>query len=302
VRRSKAQLLFAIVFPICTAFAQPSSTTVPQWQIAAGGKMSFEVASIKLNAAGFQRPSFPLDAGPAFASTGGRFFASFPLMTYINFAWKLLPSPDERQAMFAHLPKWASTDAFEIEARAPISNPTKDQMRLMMQSLLAERFHLTVHFESQTMPAFAMVLAKPGKTGPQLKPHSEGPPCAAGDQWPAPATANAFPPMCDVFMMEILPNHSRTSGSRNTTMQSLAASVPTFGSVSRPVVDRTGLAGTFDFKLEWAPDATTPDAPTDSNAPAFTTALNEQLGLKLEPIRAPIDILIVDHVERPSEN
>jgi bla regulator protein BlaR1 len=281
-----------------------------EWQVAAGGKMAFEVASVKPSPPGaFRPPNFPLDPGPAFVGvrTGepprGRFSADFPLIVYITFAYKLSLTPDQRDAMLAHLPKWVASDAFEIDARAPQSNATKDQMRLMMQSLLADRFNLAVHFETQTVPALAMVLAKSEKLGAQLRPHAEGPPCEAAPS----SDKSVFPALCDVYSMVLQPNRLRRAGSRNTTMEALAGAVPTFGSVSRPVVDRTGLTGTFDFTLEWSPESDSAALPaggalTEPAGPTFLEALNEQLGLKLDSIKAPIKALIADRVERPSAN
>jgi beta-lactamase regulating signal transducer with metallopeptidase domain len=144
------------------------------WQAEAGGKMAFEVASVKPTRTP-KLPSFPLDDRNA-KPPGGRFAASFPLWIYISFAYKLSPNEEERRAGMAQLAKVIGTDLYEIEARAE-GNPTKDQMRLMMQSLLADRFKLKVHFESQEVPVFALTLVKPGKLGPKLRPHSEGPPC-----------------------------------------------------------------------------------------------------------------------------
>ena len=185
-------------------------------------------------------------------------------------------------------------------------------MRLMMQSLLAERFKLTVHFETKVVPVLAMVLAKPGKTGPKLRPHSEGVPCEA-----TPATNEAaardkqvFPPVCDTYEMMRSAKLSRM-GSRNTTLELLAGALGGPGKLDRPVVDRTGLSGRFDFSLEFAfvptgesnqPPLPNADAPADLAGPAFLDALREQLGLKLESAKAPLQILVVDHLERPSEN
>ena len=102
--------------------------------------------------------------------------------------------------MPAPLPKWVWSDMYDIEARAPMSNATKDEMRLMMQSLLAERFHLAAHFENQTVPVFALVLAKPGKLGPNLRPHESGPPCdtAGGNR---PQDRDVFPPDCETYAL-----------------------------------------------------------------------------------------------------
>src|SRR4051794_28914342 len=279
----------AIYLPV--VFGQGSTAQapdVPQWQIAAGGKMAFEVASVKRDTGEFRPPNFPLDPGDAFRPVGGRFSADFPLTTYMTFAYKLSLTPDQRQAMIAHLPGWVSTDRFDIQARAE-GNPTKDQMRLMMQSLLAERFKLAVHFETQVVPVLALVLVKPDKTGPKLRPHSEGVPCDAtpATNGPPAADSNIFPPVCDVYMMTMYPNKMARAGSRNTTLALLAGSLPATGKLERPVVDQTGLSGRFDFSIEWVPEVNrsavpNADAPADPQGPSFLEAIREQLGLKLE--------------------
>jgi bla regulator protein blaR1 len=121
---------------------------IPDWQKAAGGKMAFDVACVKLTKPGsFVLPSFWLNDGDA-KPPGGRFRGSFPVAVYINFAYKL--DGYELKEMSEHLPKWAN-HSYLIEAKAD-GNPTMDQMRLMMQSLLADRFKLRVHFESREGP------------------------------------------------------------------------------------------------------------------------------------------------------
>jgi bla regulator protein BlaR1 len=286
--------------------AQPPAAS--EWQIAAGGKMAFEVASIKPDPGPFRPPNFPLDPGEAYRPVGGRFSADFSLTTYITFAYKLSLSQDQRQAMIAHLPNWVAAERFDIQARAE-GNPTKDQMRLMMQSLLADRFKLAVHFETRIVPVLALVLEKPGKTGPKLRPHSEGVPCEATPTTNGPIARDntVFPPVCDVYMMTMNPNTMSKSGSRNTTMALLAGALSGLGRLDRPVVDQTGLDGRFDFSIEWAPESDrTPlpnsDAQADLQGPTFFEALREQLGLKLQSTKAPLQILVVDYVERPSEN
>jgi len=272
--------------------------------------MSFEVASIKQSKPGaFVPPKFPLDAGDAYNPTGGLFSADFPLAVYIQFAYKLWLIPEQMQSMIAPLPKWVATDNFDIQARAPVANPTKDQMRLMMQSLLAERFQLSVHFETQVAPVLALILVKPGKLGPKLRPHAEGPPCDAATESAASgspvSSADVFPARCDVTVWSMRPNSMPRLGSRNTTMSLLASALPGAGNLGRPVVDQTGLNGRFDFMIEWVPDSKGPAVPNvspDLEGPTFLQALHEQLGLKLESTKAPLQILVVDHVERPSEN
>jgi uncharacterized protein (TIGR03435 family) len=301
----------SLVAVLSTLIAAPAALgqlpEPPRWQIQAGGKLAFDVASVRQTDPGeFTPPNFPLDAGNAFSNMrtneipGGRFSADFPVSTYITFAYKLTLTQEQIRAMLANLPKWVGTDRFSVQARAE-GNPTKDQMRLMMQSLLAERFKLAAHFETRDTAVLAMTLAKPGKTGPKLRLHSEGHPCDA------PPVQDIFPAACDVYGMTINSGRQRLAGSRNTTIERLAASLPSFGTLDRPVVDQTGLSGMFDFTLEWVPESNSPVAPDPNPQPdlqgsTFLEALREQLGLKLESARAPVRTLVIDKVERPSEN
>jgi uncharacterized protein (TIGR03435 family) len=269
--------------------------------------MAFDVASIKLDTGPFRPPNFPLDTGPAYRPVGGRFTADFPLMTYLTFAYKLQLAPEQRKVLMAHLPGWVTTDRYDIQARAP-GTPTKDQMRLMMQSLLADRFKLGVHFETPTVPVFAMTLMKAGKTGPGLRPHGEGPLCDKAAPMPVlsgaglPDPAAVFPPACDVYMVLKGPKGIRV-GSRNTTMELIAETLSGFSELGRPVVDQTGLSGRYDFRIEWMPELNrTPSPDVDSQAPSLREAVREELGVKLESTKARIRVPIVDHVERPSEN
>jgi uncharacterized protein (TIGR03435 family) len=124
--------------------------------------------------------------------------------------------------------------------------------------------------------------------------------------------------------MSISMNAGQTiGGSRNTTMALIAAALPSMGSLDRPVIDRTGLTGKFDFKLKWTPDSTNlplgavaisktgsaenrpapaPAVESDTESPTFLGALREQLGIKLESTKGPVETLVIDHVERLSEN
>ena len=180
------------------AFAQqgaPPPVQAPDWQTAAGGTRAFDVASVKLDPGPFRPPNFPLDPGDAYRPVGGRFSADFPLSTYIAFAYKLSLSSDQRQAMLTHLPDWLATDRYAIDARAE-GNPTKDQMRLMMQSLLAERFKFAAHFETRVFSALALALVKPGTTGPKLRRTPKASPARPLRQQttPSPPMATSFRP------------------------------------------------------------------------------------------------------------
>jgi uncharacterized protein (TIGR03435 family) len=107
-------------------------------------------------------------------TSGGRLSATFQLIVYIGFAYKL--ETWQYKDAFEHLPKWAEDDFFSIDAEAE-GDPTKDQMRIMMQSLLTERFNLRLHLETRDSPVLALTLVRPGREGLNLQPHSEGPPC-----------------------------------------------------------------------------------------------------------------------------
>jgi bla regulator protein blaR1 len=302
------------------AHAQPAVSQIPsvqsgtaaQSKAAAQEKMEFDVASVRQSPPGtFTPPNFPLSPDDSYAPTAGLLSADFPLTVYIEFAYKLWLTGEQRHSMLAGLPKWVSADSFTIHARRA-GSPTKDQMRLMMQSLLASRFKLSVHFETRSVPAFALTLAKPGTAGPNLRPHSEGPSCetlapASGENVSS-SHPEAFPRECNVFGLSRRPDHTFLAGSRNTTMEWIAASLASLpGGLDRPVVDRTGLTGRYDFTIEWTADANTPgtstsEAQLDPQAATFLEAVKEQLGLKLEPVKAPLNVLVIDRVERPSEN
>jgi bla regulator protein blaR1 len=296
----------AAAFIAVAALAQ--SPDAPDWQIAAGGSNAFDAASVKPFAMkSFPRPpSFPLDDGNA-KPPGGRLYVVLPILTFIGFAWKLNIS--ENAAIIAQLPGWAKDEIYEIEARAG-GNPTKDQMRLMMQSLLADRFKLAVHFETREAPVFALTLVKPGQTGPNLRPHSEGPPCP--DSYttpvfppPAPTATDVFPANCDTIEMK--GNGVRAlMGGRNLTMSRIAEVVYSeasrAGEVDRPVMDRSGLTGTFDFTFETTPIFPVANPQPDQPPTSTLAAIRRELGLKLERSRGPIRTLIIDHIEKPSEN
>jgi uncharacterized protein (TIGR03435 family) len=138
--------------------------------------------------------------------------------------------------MVAHLPKWVAEDRFNVQAKAVVA-PTKDQMRLMMQALFADRFKLAVHFETQEVPALALILAKPGKLGPKLRPHSKGPSCDAAPMH------DVFPPKCHLITLSV--DQTAIGASRDATIALIAGVLPAWGELARPVVDRTGLSGSF---------------------------------------------------------
>ena len=280
-------------------------------------RLEFDVSSIRQNKSDATPYSnFPISSGTMYGPTGGIFSSTNrPLVDYIVFAYKMTVS--QRQDLMSQLPTWALSDGFDIQAKSENHDPTKDQMRLMMQSLLADRFKLVVHTETRRVSVFALVLARPGMTGPQLKPHAADKSCFTADPAvPAPDPASApaikllgvWPMSCGGVnrqMSSVSPALIRAGG-RNLSMQSLADSMNGLGNVNRPVVDQTGLTGNFDFVLEFAPETAIGENigefQFDPGGPAFEEALKEQLGLKLDSQKGTVDDIHVDHVERPTEN
>jgi uncharacterized protein (TIGR03435 family) len=294
------------------------SPMVPQWQIDAGGKMAFDVASVKQNKSGppptgeMPFTSFPLNPGDVYSPNGGLFRGTnLPLATVIAFAHKL----DVTDFLRSQLPKWAAVYRVDITARA-VGNPTKDQMRLMMQSLLADRFKLAIHFETRQVPVFGLLLDNPGKMGPHLRLHPDDSSCSTAyapvplSQVPPSAIlGGGFPATCGsiAIMPPSVPGRIHI-GARNVTMGFFAKALPTMpNGLDRPVLDRSGLEGTVDLTFEWMPERHGPlppgsNVPREETGPTFLEALKEQLGLKLESRTGPVDVLVVDHLEEPSPN
>jgi len=289
--------------------ASQTSQPVLAWQTAAGGKMEFEVASIHPAGPGAStRQNFDMSVEDMTIPPGGRISATGALGMFIQFAYKLSVFQDE--AAFEHLPKWATTEYFAIEAKAPTTNATKDQMRLMMQSLLADRFKLVVHFDTPDGPAMALVLVNPGKLGPRLRPHSQGPACGAKipplDR-SSPNIPDVWMPVCGTTQMVDWRNQTVILGSRNTTMDIFSDWIPLIETLDRLVVNRTGLTERFDIELNFTPPwvkekEQNAEAPLDLTGPTFLEALKDQLGLKLVSTRAPVRTLVIDRVEQPSPN
>lgn len=266
----------------------------------------FEVASVKRNkSVDPARSSVPLGPGAVNAPTGGLLVATgYPLVAYIAFAYDLASS--DIRLLISQLPGWAMSDRYDIQARAA-GNPTKRQMRPMMQALLAERFHLAVRWEPREAPVVALLVAKPGKLGPQLLAHPADATCTGEPPPPFPL-AGGFPALCGEIggMPPGTSGRQRFTG-RDVTIAQLARFLPGPDRLDAPVVDETGLTGTYDLVFEYTPEYNGPApqgvAPPDPNGPPLNQALREQLGLKLERrTKGTINVLVVDHVERPTEN
>jgi uncharacterized protein (TIGR03435 family) len=153
--------------------------------------------------------------------------------------------------------------------------PSKEQARQMLQNLLADRFHLTFHRETRVLPVYALVV---GKNGPKLQ-ESVKPGSPRGHIGAA-------------YNMQMTMS--------NSTMELLAGDLSKWGEMGRPVLDQTGLAGTYDYKLAWLGQNAPPGF--ESDLPSLSIAVRDQLGLRLVSQEAPIDVLVIDSVEKPSEN
>jgi uncharacterized protein (TIGR03435 family) len=194
-------------------------------------------------------------------------------------------------------PDWISSDRYDIQAKAA-GDATREQMMVMVQSLLAERFKLQVHRETRELPIYVLTIAKGGI---KARPSREGG-CVQFDPRnpPRPVSGQPPTPFCG--------NNNITATTWNATAIDTAGMAGALvGVLGRRVVDKTGLAGRFDIHVQWTPDQAPAgvDGAAASNgdaAPPLFTVLEDQLGLKLESARGPVDVLIIDHVERPSED
>ena len=265
--------------------------------------LQFEVASVKPNHSNAQPNSnFPLGPGDVYVRNGGYFNATgFPLTLYLAFAYKLIGN--QAQYVSPQLPEWAKSDRFDIQARAA-SDPGKDGMRQMMQALLADRFQLATHYEEREVPVLAFVLAKSGKTGPHLRQHTNDSPCPTEQPTAeTPFLEDGLPAFCNgIFPLPASVHGRLRFGARNVTIGFIADTFSAGTGLGRPMIDRTGLSGKFDFTLEWAPERPGADVPPDSADLTFEEALREQLGIRLQSQKGPMRVLVVDHVERPSGN
>ncbi len=302
------------------AGAGPSSNRSQAQTKAQSGEtqLAFDVASVKPNKS--DAPSFmnfPLNASDMYTPNGGLFSATdLPLFTYIVFAYKL--AGNGIHSLVPQLPGWVMTDRFDIQARVA-GNPTKDQMRAMMRSLLADRFKFAFHTETREVPVLAFVLANPGKTGRQLQPHPAGGPCQSNPDFTAANPTDlmfsgkipgGFPAICNgiIGIPPGAPGRSRLAG-RNVTVPYMADMFSQIVDLGRPMIDSTGLTGTFDVLLEYTRDSrsqapTTPGAgvASDPDGPSFEQALRDQLGIKLDRRTGSMQVMVVDHIEKPAAN
>lgn len=243
------------------------------WGQSAPTRPSFEVASVRLNTT-----NGPVDFVPR--RSGDRVTMHNTQLGQVIIYGYNVTNPSYQLSGNYQLPDgW---NWYDIEAIAP-GMPGDDDLRLMFQTLLEDRFKLKVHRETRELPQYNLVIAKNGSklkaADPESKIGAEGRFIGTGR-----GTIAGF-------------NDGLHLMGKGATMQQLAASLG--GPMRAPVTDRTGLTGTFDYNVLFSRD----DNPTDvSGPPPLTTAIQEDLGLKLEAHKGPIEVLVVDHVEKPSAN
>lgn len=266
---------------------------------------TFEVASIKRNNSG---DGFTTRGG----GPGGRVnYVNVPVRQIIIAAYQLQPF------QIIGGPSWITADRFDVIAKAP-DGSTPEQTNLMLRSLLADRFKLKVHTETREMPVYSLVKARPdGKLGDKLQPAAvDCGPTGRGRGGPPPPGPGATPgapgpqaPLMGCRAM-ITPGRLQMGGQPLSQLAQMLSN-----QVARPVIDKTGLTGSYDIELSFMPEGPgrggpvgplppgmPPIQPPDPDAPSLFTALQEQLGLKLESERGPVDVIVIDSIEQPTED
>jgi uncharacterized protein (TIGR03435 family) len=262
---------------------------------AQSSRPQFEVTSVK--------PSAPGQQGLMEMQPNGRFVAYAATVRNLTTAYRM------RNFQVVGGPGWIDTDRYDIEARAEegsISPATgfpdpnvPGPIEIRIQSLLENRFQLQVHRETRELPVYELLVAK-GGSKMKLSDDQTVQLRASGDP-PPPERAGS------------LPRGSMRAGRGNLETNALPFTnfvSALSGITGRKVVDKTGLIGFYDIKLQWTPDPVPADAaaprpevpPVDSNGPSLFTAIQEQLGLKLESAKGPVEVLVIDSVSKPTEN
>ncbi len=266
-----------------SAFGQPAASG-PQ----------FEVASIKPSAPG--QPGMFIRMAP-----GGRLnINNMPLKEMIVMAWRIQPF------QISGGPAWMDSAHYDISAK-PEDAPKRGDIPLMLQSLLADRFQLKFHRETKELSVYALVLSnKDGKLGPGLTETKEGSCTPIDPTKPPPAPEPGKLPTLGCGGMQMGPGMAKGVGIPIANLIPMLSRI-----LGRTVIDKTELKGNFDISMQWTPDDSQaqqfpPDGPrpppSDPTGPSIFTALQEQLGLKLESQKGPVEMFVIEHVEKPSEN
>jgi uncharacterized protein (TIGR03435 family) len=230
---------------------------------------AFEAASIRVSTA--DNPGFSVVRRPDGITATN---APFEYLLEVAYQTKLVD--------WSHVPDSLRLQRYDMLTKAS-GKLTGDQYWEMLRALLEDRFNLKFHHETKESQVFALVFAKNGTTpGPKLtsSPDSDCPASPSGSNF------------CGVNS-----GNGQMRGQR-VPLERIARELSTYA--GRPVQDRTGLTGVFDFELRWTPDQV--EARGDDSWPSFTTAVEEQLGLKLKGEKGQISVLVIDHLDKPSEN
>jgi uncharacterized protein (TIGR03435 family) len=247
----------------------------------------FEVVSIKPH-----KSDAATGGGMRGTPDGAFMMTGLPIRSIIAYASPVPVSPRE----IIGLPEWANTERYDITAKPePGSNPTREQRAEMMRNMLIERMKVAGHIEEQEQTTFALVVARSdGRLGPELRKSTlDCTPPSRSDA--APPMRPSTPSRCGMRMGQ------GTIEAGGIAFDGLVPSLS--GLAGGRVNNRTGLDGSYDLTLHFAPPRLNPDpsAPVD-DAPQFVTALQEQLGLKLVPEKMMVKIFVIDHIERPTPN
>jgi len=261
------------------------------------GAQSFEVASIKLNTGGG-----PGGTGMVRTLPGGRLTADAVLPRFfIQNAYGI------RSYQIIGGPSWIESDHYDIQAKVE-GNPSQDEFRLMMQRLLEDRFKLKAHRETRDLPVFEL---SPAKSGLKLQAPKEGSCVVANsDGLPQAAPNGQVLTPCGRLVVQAKTQGVQMSGGK-IEMTELARVFSNM--LGRTVLDKTGYAGAFDVHLEFAFDdalagiggpraVDRPAVSADPTGPSIFRAVQDQLGLKLDSTKGPVEVLVIDHIEKPAQN
>jgi len=245
-------------------------------------RVAFIVASLVAAAFAQQRPAFDVATVKPSSSTGGinnrrdpvlATWTKIPLNVVIEDAYEIQPD------QLIGGPAWLKTDHWDIVGKTD-APATGDQQNKMLQTLLEDRFKLKVHRETRRLPEYELAVARGGRKFHEAPPNDD-------------------------------PNWNGRTKIGRGLIDGQGISMTQFtlwirGEIGRPVIDRTGLTGRYDLKLQWVPDESQPNSggeapPTDSAGPSLFAAMHE-LGLNLTAIRGPVEVLVIDHLEKPSAN
>jgi len=266
---------------------------------------SFEVATIK---------TASLQPHPSSASPAEVRISDVTVRNLIEQAYGIPWTSAENERVLGG-PAWLDTRRYDIIARIPSAlaisqqklsrDQKKQQISLMLQSLLAERFHLKLHFGTRDLTVYALLVAKPNQ---HLIPRTNQPDSTAQES-PEPTPLPSKPEDLRHGIVVFYNGRSAQMTARSASLEDLARWFAGYSEIGgRPVINQTGLGGLYDFNLRWTRQtlAATPQGVSadtaDSDAPPLFNALPDQLGLRLKPTKAPVEVILIDHADPPTDN